>query len=105
MSEQIHPRVADINARVKAGGKLTDIDSRFLDLIGDGVSPHDADLQVRSMIVFGSPGGYSLKFMDGPNYLVIGVQHWFLTSRIKRGPARGKPYRMLKRSRYTTREI
>lgn len=42
MSTETHPRVADINARIKAGGELTDTDSDFLELIGDGLSPEEA---------------------------------------------------------------
>lgn len=43
MTDQIHPRVADINARIAAGENLTDIDSQFLDMIGNGYSPEEAD--------------------------------------------------------------
>ena len=43
MTNEIHPRVADINARIAAGENLTDIDSQFLDMIGNGYSPEEAD--------------------------------------------------------------
>lgn len=43
MTDQTHPRVADINARIAAGENLTDIDSQYLDMIGDGYSPEEAD--------------------------------------------------------------
>lgn len=43
MSDVIHPRVAAINAKIAAGGTLSDLDSDFLNLIGDGMSPEAAD--------------------------------------------------------------
>lgn len=43
MTDQIHPRVANINARIAAGETLTDIDSQYLDMIGNGYSPEEAD--------------------------------------------------------------
>lgn len=43
MSTEIHPRVAAINAKVAAGGTLTDLDSDFLNYIGNGLSPEEAD--------------------------------------------------------------
>lgn len=43
MTDQTHPRVADINARIAAGENLTDIDSQYLDMIGNGYSPEEAD--------------------------------------------------------------
>lgn len=43
MTNEIHPRVTDINARIAAGENLTDIDSQYLDMIGNGYSPEEAD--------------------------------------------------------------
>lgn len=43
MTNEIHPRVADINARIAAGENLTDLDSQYLDMIGNGYSPEEAD--------------------------------------------------------------
>lgn len=43
MTDQIHPRVADINAHIAAGENLTDVDSQYLDMIGNGYSPEEAD--------------------------------------------------------------